>query len=42
MLTVFQCVTMEGWTNVLYYVSGLCSYMGNTCIREYQIYLYEL
>lgn len=21
MLTVFQCVTMEGWTNVLYYVS---------------------
>jgi hypothetical protein len=31
MLTVFQCVTMEGWTNVLYYVSGLCSYMGNTC-----------
>ena len=24
MLTVFQCVTMEGWTNVLYYVSGQC------------------
>ena len=21
MLTVFQCVTMEGWTEVLYYVS---------------------
>ncbi len=21
MLTVFQCVTMEGWTNVLYWVS---------------------
>ena len=21
MLTVFQCFTMEGWTNVLYYVS---------------------
>ena len=20
MLTVFQCITMEGWTNVLYYV----------------------
>jgi len=23
MLTVFQCITMEGWTTVLYYVSGL-------------------
>ena len=32
MLTVFQCVTMEGWTNVLYYVSDLCCYMGNTCL----------
>jgi len=21
MLTVFQCITMEGWTNVMYYVS---------------------
>ena len=21
MLTVFQCVTMEGWTNILYWVS---------------------
>jgi len=21
MLTVFQCITMEGWTTVLYYVS---------------------
>ena len=21
MLTVFQCITMEGWTSVLYYVS---------------------
>lgn len=21
MLTVFQCITMEGWTEVLYYVS---------------------
>ena len=21
MLTVFQCITMEGWTKVLYYVS---------------------
>jgi len=26
MLTVFQCITMEGWTTVLYYVSDLqCS-----------------
>lgn len=23
MLTVFQCITMEGWTNVMYYVSVL-------------------
>ena len=22
MLTVFQCVTMEGWTQILYWVSG--------------------
>ena len=22
MLTVFQCITMEGWTDVLYWVSG--------------------
>ena len=21
MITVFQCITMEGWTDVLYYVS---------------------
>ena len=21
MLTVFQCITMEGWTNIMYYVS---------------------
>lgn len=24
MLTVFQCVTMEGWTEVLYNVSIIC------------------
>ena len=24
MLTVFQCITMEGWTNVLYNVSQIC------------------
>ena len=23
MLTVFQCITMEGWTTVLYYVSTI-------------------
>ena len=23
MLTVFQCITMEGWTSVLYYVGSL-------------------
>lgn len=33
MLTVFQCVTLEGWTDVLYYVSEsslLCCY---SCIK---------
>ena len=25
MLTVFQCITMEGWTTVLYYVSTVHS-----------------
>ena len=23
MLTVFQCITMEGWTNIMYYVRHL-------------------
>lgn len=23
MLTVYQCITMEGWTKVLYWVSGI-------------------
>lgn len=23
MLTVFQCITMEGWTSIMYYVSVL-------------------
>lgn len=27
MLTVFQCFTMEGWTNVLYYVSVFSLYL---------------
>lgn len=25
MLTVFQCITMEGWTDVLYWVEASCS-----------------
>lgn len=29
MLTVFQCVTMEGWTNILYWVSN--NYTIHTC-----------
>jgi len=24
MLTVFQCITMEGWTTVMYYVRTIC------------------
>lgn len=27
MLTVFQCITMEGWTTVMYYVRGLCFHL---------------
>lgn len=26
MLTVFQCITMEGWTTVLYNVSIVCTH----------------
>ena len=36
MLTVFQCITMEGWTTVLYYVSqvvGDNDLQGSTLIR---------
>ncbi len=29
MLTVFQCVTLEGWTDVLYWVSGVEIYVTN-------------
>lgn len=32
MLTVFQCVTMEGWTNVLYWVSLLVVMRSSTSI----------
>lgn len=32
MLTVFQCITMEGWTDVLYWVSlSLCAPNSITC-----------
>ena len=27
MLTVFQCITMEGWTTIMYYVSGVHLYL---------------
>lgn len=27
MLTVFQCITMEGWTNILYYVRELTIFL---------------
>lgn len=30
MLTVFQCITMEGWTDVLYWVS-LCPPSSTSC-----------
>ena len=33
MLTVFQCITMEGWTDVMYYVSYCdCSHV-MCCLR---------
>lgn len=25
MLTVFQCISLEGWTDVMYWVGGLCT-----------------
>ena len=28
MLTVFQCITMEGWTDVMYYVSNTVIFAG--------------
>ena len=31
MLTVFQCITMEGWTSVLYYVSNIIIIMPLLC-----------
>ncbi len=34
MLTVFQCVTMEGWTNVLYWVRYNHTYDKPTCILQ--------
>lgn len=27
MLTVFQCITLEGWTDILYWVNGLALLM---------------
>lgn len=33
MLTVFQCVTMEGWTNVLYWVGLFVCLDSTQCLR---------
>ena len=45
MLTVFQCITMEGWTEVMYYVSGHChgaGYFGDALRLWYEYWLSEL
>ncbi len=34
MLTVFQCVTMEGWTQILYWVSRLFKISSFLCKRK--------
>lgn len=31
MLTVFQCITLEGWTDVLYWVRMLIAVVKNFC-----------
>ncbi|XP_037087446.1 LOW QUALITY PROTEIN: voltage-dependent calcium channel type D subunit alpha-1-like [Pollicipes pollicipes] len=31
MLTVFQCITMEGWTDIMYYVSVFAGYTAGGC-----------
>lgn len=43
MLTVFQCITMEGWTTVLYYVSIVLLYffLNNVCFSVIYIFLYD-
>ena len=35
MLTVFQCVTLEGWTDVLYWVSTLNVIAHHSSVRRY-------
>lgn len=35
MLTVFQCITMEGWTTVMYYVSIATRILGNRIIISF-------
>ena len=37
MLTVFQCITMEGWTSMLYWVSGVQSKGWNCSIQIHEI-----
>ena len=39
MLTVFQCITMEGWTNVMYYV-GVCSGIVINNIAHYDAFVF--
>ena len=36
MLTVFQCVTLEGWTDVLYWVSRFANSLFSTFFRDFQ------
>lgn len=40
MLTVFQCITLEGWTDVLYSVSGIAALTISFGIQETRILLW--
>ena len=35
MITVFQCITMEGWTEIMYHVSRRCGPLKNIRIRDF-------
>jgi hypothetical protein len=42
MLTVFQCITMEGWTDVLYYVSSLPPFFHKTLKAHSSFFLLKM
>ena len=40
MITVFQCITMEGWTEIMYHVSRRCNPLENIRIIDFLWSLY--